>query len=349
MASILQMGSLLNTVGVIGAGSFGTALANLLAHNTDVLLYSRNPELVNQINQTHSNLGVTLPSRIQATGSLQEIGERCTVIFPVVPSENFREMIRKLNPFLRPYHILIHGTKGFDVSRKEYDLPDGPLSRQHVRTMSEVIREESVVVRVGCLSGPNLASEILEGQPTATVVASRFEEVIAIGRALLQSRYFQVYGSLELLGSELAGALKNTIALGSGILSGQGLGKNIQAVLITRGLMEMIQFGEVMGADSKVFYGAAGIGDLICTATSTKSRNFSFGKRLGQGEKTADIAQSMPELAEGVRTVEIAKQLADFYHLDAPITRMLYDIIYHEADIHQAIESFIQFPEDINL
>ncbi|MCB0643769.1 MAG: NAD(P)H-dependent glycerol-3-phosphate dehydrogenase, partial [Phaeodactylibacter sp.] len=280
-------------VGVIGAGSFGTAVANLLANNTDVLIYARDEDTVAKINAEHINLDVPLSPRIRATADIREIAEKCEMLFPIVPSDNFRDMMRDFSPYLHPYHLMIHGTKGFDLKITD---PSAPITRDNLRTMTEVIREESVVVRVGCLSGPNLAREIFEGQPTATVVASQYEEVIQKTKQVLSSKRFQVFGSHEVLGAELAGALKNTIAIGSGILSGMGMGKNIQALLITRGLMEMIRFGEAMGASPKAFLGTAGIGDLICTATSTKSRNFTFGRRLGEGEAINHIKATMPEL-----------------------------------------------------
>ena len=336
-------------VGVIGAGSFGTAISNLLALNARVLLYSRNADLVEQINRNHRHFDMDLSERICATDDLQRVAETCTLIFPIVPSANFREMMRELSPFLRPYHLLLHGTKGFDVRRKPYDPENGPITRDMVNTMSEVIRQESVVVRIGCLSGPNLAREIMAGQPTATVIASQFDEVIEQGRRVLSSRFFQVLHTYELAGAELAGALKNVVAVGSGILSGLGMGKNIQGILITQGLMEMIRFGEVMGASPQAFLGTAGIGDLIATATSKQSRNFTYGLRMGRGETVEEINNTLTEVAEGVRTILIAKQLADHYKLDVPITQTLYRIIYEGADIFEAIESLIRFPGEADV
>jgi len=156
-------------VGVIGAGSFGTAVSNLLAHNTKVLLFSRKQAVVEAINKDRYNFGVELSEHIRGTSDYEEMAEKCQLIFPIVTAANFRSMMRDLGPFLRPYHILIHGTKGFDVQDKMLD-EKAPLQREHVSTMSEVILQESAVVRVGCLSGPNLAREIMDGQPTATVI-----------------------------------------------------------------------------------------------------------------------------------------------------------------------------------
>ena len=334
-------------VGVVGTGSFGTAVAKLLSHNTEVLIYGRQEELVQVINKDryHPGLNIKLAENIKATNDLQEVAERCNLIFPIVPSEGFREMMKSFSPFLHPYHLLIHGTKGFDLyNLRQGEMPNGKITRESVCTMSEVIRQESVVVRVGCLSGPNLAREINEGQPTATVIGSKFDEVVNQGKKVLSSRHFQVFGTYEILGAELAGALKNIIAIGSGILGGLGLGKNIQALLITRGLMEMIYFGKAFGASPKPFVGTAGIGDLVCTATSSDSRNYTFGYQMGQGKRVEDILADMPEVAEGVRTLKIAKFLADHLKLHVPITQMLYRAVYEGYDMRQAIEFLMRYP-----
>ncbi len=334
-------------IGVIGAGSFGTAISNLLAINNEVLLYSRKPEQVEAINKEHfhPNLKVEISPKVVATNHIGEVAENCHLIFPIVTSEGFRRMMQSLSPYLHPYHLLIHGTKGFDLKNlSEEDLQAGKITRKSVRTMSEVIHEESVVMRIGCLSGPNLANEIMAGQPTATVIGSRFDEVTELGKKVLSSRYFQVFGTYDILGAELAGALKNIIAIGSGVLGGLGMGKNIQALLITRGLMEMIYFGRAFGTTPKPFVGTAGIGDLVCTATSMSSRNYTFGFRMGQGETREEILSSMPEVAEGVRTLKIAKHLADHWKLHVPITQMLYKAVYEGYEMKQAIEYLMRYP-----
>lgn len=333
-------------VGVIGAGSFGTAISKLLAENTDVLLYARKPDLVETINEEHVHLGTNLPARIKATDSIEEI-TRCDLLFAIVPSVNFREMIQDFAPYLKPWHIMIHGTKGFDTTNDS--SAGGQLTRADVHTMSEVILQETLIRRVGCLSGPNLSSEIMEGQPTATLIGSRYREVVKQGMWVLRSNRFQVFGSHDILGAELAGALKNAIAIGSGILAGLGMGKNIQALLITRGLGEMVYFGKAMGADGKAFMGTAGIGDLIATATSEHSRNFSFGKRLAQGESLEQIQQTMPELAEGVRTIKIMAQLGRYYNLRAPITNMLFKVVFEGFSPLEALDYLIKFPYDVDV
>lgn len=340
-------------VGVIGAGSFGTAISNLIALNgVDVLLYSRQQPLIDKINKERQHFGITISDHIEMTNDLEKIAKECTLIFPIVPSRAFRETIKKLGPFLKPYHILIHGTKGFGltgVTEEELIARQVNITRSNVHTMSEVIRQESVVVRIGCLSGPNLATEILDGQPTATVIASQFSEVIKMGQKVLDSPQFHVFGSHEILGAELAGALKNIIALGSGILGGMNMGKNIQAMLITRGLTEMIHYGKAMGTASRPFLGTAGVGDLVATATSEASRNYTFGYRIGQGESPKDIFASMPELAEGARTLKIARGLARHYKLHVPITEMLYNVVFEGFDKQRALYYLMKYPYAVDV
>ncbi len=338
------------TVGVIGAGSFGTAIAGLLALNTNVLMYCRSEGQAIQINQQRENLGVVLPKNIKAVNDMEFLARQCQLLFPIVPSASFRSMIQELAPFLRPYHMLIHGTKGFDSKGIDIMEPlKEPLRPNQIYTMSEIIRDETVVIRVGCLSGPNLAREIIDGQPTATVIASRFDEVIKIGQEVLSSEQFHVFGTNDIIGAELAGALKNIIAIGSGILDGKGFGKNIQAILINRGLMEMIYFGEWLGADCKSFLGTAGIGDLIATSTSKDSRNFTFGHRLGKGEDRETIMATMPELAEGVRTLKIVYELAKFFKLRVPIFETLHNIVFEGYEVDRAIKYLMTYPYRVDV
>ncbi len=341
-----------NPVGVIGAGSFGTAIANTLAHNADVLLFSRKASTVEEINRTRRHMDVDLMPRITACGDLGELADQCTLLFPIVPSNSFRRMMHSLGPYLRPHHIVIHGTKGFDLKdleEKDLNNPHVVVTRGNVRTMSEVVLEESSVVRVGCLSGPNLAAEIMAGQPAATLVGSRFREVIQAGQNALNGPRFRVFGSYDLLGAELAGALKNIVALGSGILGGLGLGRNIQGLLIARGLAEMVYFGKSLGASSKAFIGVAGIGDLVTTATSINSRNYTFGTRLAQGETAVQIRETMPELAEGVRTLRIARQLARQYKLHVPITSTLHGVVFEGLPVEKALEYLMTYPYAVDV
>ncbi|MBY0433240.1 MAG: NAD(P)-dependent glycerol-3-phosphate dehydrogenase [Cyclobacteriaceae bacterium] len=338
-------------VGVIGAGNFGTVIANILALNRNVLLYARNEELVRKISQTRENRGHSIHKNVTMTGSLEELAQSCDVIFPMVPSAHFREMMQKLSPFLHPYHILIHGTKGFDIT-----LPKGEsiesvkkLSRKEVKTMSEVIREESVVVRVGCLAGPNLAKELSQRQPGATVIASHFQEVIQTGKRLLRTERFQVYENSDLVGVEIAGVLKNIIAIASGALSGLGYGENAKGLLVSRGAVEMVYMGRALGGDTKAFLGVAGIGDLVTTCNSPMSRNFTVGYRLAKGEKLKDILEDMHEVAEGVNTIRIVKKCADYYNVRALITENLYKVLFEDLTVQEALDYLMRYPLNMDI
>ena len=332
-------------VGVIGAGSFGTAIANILAEKSTVLLYSHRAERVEEIAKTRTSNGHVLSENIEVTNDLERMGNSCEVLFPIVPSANFRSMMVQLSPFLKPYHILIHGTKGFDqnIGKAKITIKN-KLSREHIRTMSEVILEESSVVRVGCLAGPNLAKELSEHKPAASVVASHFNEVISTGQALLRNDRFLIYGSNDLIGIELCGILKNIIAVGAGTIAGLGLGENSRALFISRGLVEMVHIGKILGGNAQAFLGLAGVGDLIATSGSSLSRNYTVGFRLSQGETISDIIQSMEEVAEGVKTIAIINELAKTYKVRCPITETLHRIIEGEMSVNDAHKYLMKFP-----
>jgi glycerol-3-phosphate dehydrogenase (NAD(P)+) len=338
-------------VGVIGLGSFGTAVSNLLAKNNPVILFGRNVDQVEEIRESRISSGQVLDSGIELTNDVEYLSNKCDIIFPVVPSSGFRVMMVMLSPFLKPYHILIHGTKGFDITEEggRISMEGKYLSRNQVRTMSEVIMEESVVVRIGCLAGPNLAQELAEGQPSATVVASRFNEVIHEGQRLLRSDLFQVYGSSDLIGVELSGVLKNIIAIASGAISGLGLGENSRGLLISRGMVEMIYLGRVLGGNTQSFIGLAGIGDLVTTCTSQLSRNFTVGYRLAMGESIEQIIGTMEETAEGINTVKVARSLAKYYKVRAPITEKLHDIMFDGLSPKTALQYLMKYPFNVDI
>ncbi|MGB0840514.1 MAG: NAD(P)H-dependent glycerol-3-phosphate dehydrogenase, partial [Chitinophagales bacterium] len=229
--------------GVIGAGSFGTVISNLIAENAPVLLYTRREHIAKSINKErlHPSSNTKMHDNVQAIMDLEQLCNQASVIFPVVRSADFRKLMQQAAPYLRPDHILIHGIKGLNLKLPETPVnyePGQGLRRSYIKTMSDIIREESVVIRIGCISGPNLARELTLGQPAATVVASRFEEVVEQGKMALRNDKFRVYSSSDLLGVEVAGVLKNIIAIASGMLSGLELGENTRALLLTRGLGE---------------------------------------------------------------------------------------------------------------
>jgi glycerol-3-phosphate dehydrogenase (NAD(P)+) len=335
------------SIGVIGAGSFGTAIANILAEkNEHILLYARTAEKAEKIQKERISSNQKLNDSIEVINDLARIGNECDVIFPMVPSANFRDMMKDLSPFLRPYHIMIHGTKGFDYNAPEdfKSTPTNPLTRKHIRTMSEVIQEESSVVRVGCLAGPNLAREIAEEKPAATVVASQFDEVIVLGQKLLKNERFLIYGSTDLIGIELCGILKNIIAVGAGTISGLGLGENAKALFISRGLVEMVHIGTALGGNAQAFLGLAGVGDLIATSSSSLSRNFTVGKRLANGETIEHILDTMEEVAEGIKTINIIHELSKTYKTRVPIAETLYDILHGNMSVKEAHSYLMNFP-----
>lgn len=338
-------------VGVIGAGNFGTVIANILAINRKVLLYARDEKVVKKILDKQENRGHVMHENVLPTSDLEYLASQCDVIFPIVPSTHFRGMMKKLAPFLHPYHILIHGTKGLDIS-----LPKGEtietvqtLTRENVKTMSEVIREESLVVRVGCLAGPNLSRELSQRQPGATVVASHFQEVIQTGKRLLRNDRFQVYENYDLVGVEIAGVLKNIIAIASGALSGLGYGENAKGLLVSRGAVEMVYLGRALGGETKTFLGVAGIGDLVTTCNSPMSRNFTVGYRLAQGEKLADILEDMHEVAEGVNTIRIAKKCGDYYKVRPLITDTLYKVLFEGMTVQDALDYLMRYPLNVDI
>jgi len=338
-------------VGVIGAGNFGTCIANILAENCQVIQYVRDKETFRAISETKMHCGQVMNVNVTPTLSVEEVAQECEIIFPIVPSPHFRAMMKELSPYLKPYHILIHGTKGLDLN-----LPVGKtieteatLSREVVRTMSEVIKEESVVVRVGCLAGPNLSKELSQRQPGATVVASPFNEVIQLGKRLLRNDRFNVYENPDLIGVELAGVIKNIIAIASGALSGLGYGENAKGLLVSRGAVEMVYLGRALGGNTKAFLGVAGIGDLVTTCNSPMSRNFTVGYRLAKGEKLNDILQDMEEVAEGVNTVKIAKKCADFYNVRALITQTLYRVLFENLTVQEALNYLMRYPLNVDI
>jgi glycerol-3-phosphate dehydrogenase (NAD(P)+) len=331
------------TVGIIGAGSFGLTISKLVSNNANVILYSRSAAKVASINATHKLRNIDLPDNLEATTDLKYLCDKCKLIIPVLPSASMRVLIRQLNTYLTPSHFIIHATKGLDYNE------DLEITKDNVFTMSQVIAQETCVVRIGCISGPNLASEILADQPSATVVASEYDEVIEIGRKVLTGKKFFVFGSHRIYGIELAGALKNIFSIGSGLLAGLGVGKNLQAVMLTRGLQEMIKLGAALGTDSVPFLGTAGIGDLIATATSESSRNYTLGKLIAQGKTLEEAKIQLEEVAEGAHTLKVVKQLARSLNLNLPICEVIYHIVYNNYPLSRALDKLMYYPSTIDV
>lgn len=324
-------------IGILGIGSFGTVLSNIIAEKNTVLMYARKQATVDHINLEKKHRDIIIHDNVQATTDIKLLAEQCDIIFPVIPSYAFRQVIREIAPYLTSNHILIHGTKGFDV-KLDYSQEPIAIYPKDIYTMSEVIVEETPVYRVGCISGPNLAKEIAQLQPAGTVIASKFDEVVRLGTDILHNERFQVYGSRDIKGIELAGVFKNYIAIAAGGSAALGYGENVKALLITKGIAEMVAIGQALGVEPKSFLGLAGIGDLVATCGSPLSRNYTVGYRLVKGETLDQIVASMTEAAEGINTVKLIKYLSDTVKIQAPMVNIIYKVMYEGYSLENGIK-----------
>ncbi|CAN7703513.1 NAD(P)H-dependent glycerol-3-phosphate dehydrogenase [Paenibacillus sp. LjRoot56] len=309
-------------VSVLVAGSWGTALASVLADNgKEVLLWSRNEEQVVEINEKHTNSrflkDISLSPSIIATHSLLEAVQDADAIIMVVPSSGMREVASRIRPFLKKDTLIIHATKGFET---------GTLKR-----MTEVLADELPEMdpkRFVVLSGPSHAEEVICKMPTTVVVAAEDLEAAEAAQDLLITRYFRVYTNPDVTGVEVGGALKNIIGLGAGLTDGLDFGDNAKAALVTRGLAEITRLGTAMGANPLTFAGLAGIGDLIATCTSKHSRNWRAGNKLAKGILLEDVLKEMGMVVEGVKTTKAAYDLAQRYEVTMPITNELHNVLF---------------------
>ncbi len=320
------------TATVLGGGSWGTAIAHILAtHGVKTKLWMRSQEAADHLNAKHESLrylrGYRVHEGVEATTDLAGAASFAEVIFSVIPSKATREVARRLGDHVSGDQIIVSATKGFEPATFE--------------RMSSILRQETCVRKVGALSGPNLAAEVMAGHPSATVVASPFHEVVVAAERLLAGPRFRLYGSFDLAGTEVAGALKNIVAIAAGISAGLGFGANTLSLLMTRGLAEMWRLGEVMGADRATFQGLAGVGDLIATCTSTLSRNQTVGRRLAGGETLAEIRADMKMVAEGVNTTDAVHRHAKRLGVDMPIAAGMYRVLFEGAPIPEVIDQLM--------
>lgn len=326
---------MIQNVAVIGAGSWGTALASVLADNGhSVTLWVRNAKQAENINANHMNEkylpDAKLSPKITATSDLNEAVADKPVVLLAVPSHAMRQMCRDLAPLLAQDVLLIHAVKGFEL--------------ETLKRMSEVIHEElpkSIATRLAVLSGPSHAEEVVQRQPTTVVVASESEDSMLRSQDLLMNRNFRVYTNPDLVGAEIAGALKNIIALGAGMSDGLGFGDNAKAALLTRGLAEITRLGLKLGAMPPTFSGLAGIGDLVATCTSKHSRNWRAGYLLGQGKKLDEVLAEIGMVVEGVRTTRAANDIARREDVEMPIANVLYSILFEDKDPRQGVEQLM--------
>ncbi len=298
-------------VAVLGAGSWGTTVAALAAHNTKTTLWSRRPELADQINEEHENgdylPGLPLPETLAATGSLEAAVGDADVVVVGVPSHGFRAALEAIGPLLRPWIPIVSLSKG---------LEQGTRFR-----MTQVIDEVLPGHSAGVLAGPNLAREVLQGFAAAAAMALPDEHLASSLQTIFTSRNFRVYTTTDVVGSELGGALKNVIAIAAGMAEGLGVGDNTKAMVVTRGLAEMIRLGEALGADPRTFAGLTGLGDLMATCSSPLSRNRHVGEQLATGKSIDQITSEMNMVAEGVKSVRVVCELAEEHGVDMPIAR----------------------------
>lgn len=317
-------------IGVIGAGSWGTTLANVLAKKGhDVTLWVYEADLSKRLQETGVNDlyldGITLSSKLAYTNDLSEAAENSQLMLLVSPSQVMRHVLKDLKAYIPEDCLLVSAAKGIE---------NGTLL-----TMSEVLQEvlgEQVAKRSAFLSGPSFAREVAVEQPTAVAVAAEDPEVAHRVQEIFSTDYFRVYTNQDVVGVEIGGAMKNVIALAAGVGDGLGFNHNARAALITRGLVEISRLGEAKGAQEATFSGLAGMGDLVLTCTGDLSRNRSVGIELGKGRKLDEILNQMRMVAEGVKTTLSAYQLATKLGVAMPITEQMYQVLYEEKDPKQA-------------
>ncbi len=318
------------TASVIGTTSWGTTLATILAGNgADVLLWARTPEEAQDLESARENKrrfpGYPFPQNLRITSSREDAAAVDMVVI-AVPSQSLRENARGLAPFLSQPCLVLSATKG--------------LEKESAKRMSEIMEEElpeSFHNGICVLSGPNLAREIIEGKPASTVVACREESNAVRAQGMFMSPMFRVYTNTDVVGVELAGSLKNIIALGAGVCDGFGYGDNGKAAFITRGLVEITRLGVAAGANPLTFAGLAGLGDLTATCASPLSRNRHVGEQLAAGKRLPEILASMGNVAEGVDTTLGALVLASRLGVDMPITRAISEVLFNGLDPREAV------------
>jgi glycerol-3-phosphate dehydrogenase (NAD(P)+) len=320
------------SVAVIGAGSWGTTVAHLAAHNVPTLLWARRPDLAAAIETQHENAdylpGAALHPDLRASASLEEVVDQADVLVMAVPSHGFRAVLGDVAVHLRPWVPVVSLTKG---------LEQGTRLR-----MSQVVHEVLPGHPVGVLTGPNLAKEILAGYAAAAVVAMADEFIATELQRVFASDVFRVYHHGDVVGAELGGVLKNVIAIAAGMAVGLGAGDNTRAAVITRGLAELTRLGVAMGGHPMTFAGLAGMGDLIATCVSPQSRNRSVGEQLGQGRKIDEIVAEMKQVAEGVKSCRTALELGEQYGVDMPITAEVVAVVHEGRTAEEAYRGLLR-------
>lgn len=316
---------------VVGGGSWGTTVASLAATNTATVLWARRSDVVTSVNSAHRNpdyLGeVALSEHLRATDDLVDAVSGADVVVMAVPSQGFRQVLAEAAPHIRPWVPIVSLSKGLETGTE--------------LRMSEVATAVMPGHPVAVLTGPNLASEVSRGQPAASVVAIDDAVIATALQELFSSPTFRVYTNDDVVGCEIAGVVKNVIAIASGIAHGMGFGDNTRATLITRGLAEMTRLAMALGGQPSSLAGLAGVGDLIATCSSQSSRNTTVGVRLGRGESLADILASTSMVAEGVRSSASVLALARRHGVDMPITEQVVAICHEGLSAAEGLASLM--------
>ncbi len=311
---------------VLGAGSWGTTVAALAAGRHPTVLWARNEEVADEINDqrtNHSYLpGFTLPPRLTATAELDKAVAQAEVLIIGVPSHGFRTTLQAAKPTIHPWIPVVSLTKG---------LEQGSLLR-----MTQVIKEVLPGHPAAALTGPNLAKEIMSGQAAASVIATEDLSVANALQRVLRRGLFRIYTNHDVIGCELGGALKNVVAIACGIAQGLYVGDNTRAAVMTRGLAELTRLGTALGGEPATFAGLAGMGDLMATCISPHSRNRYVGEQLGLGRPLEDILAEMSMVAEGVQTAVTVHQLAERHRLDMPVCEAIYRVVSGEISASEA-------------
>ncbi|MCX7770704.1 MAG: NAD(P)H-dependent glycerol-3-phosphate dehydrogenase [Proteobacteria bacterium] len=321
---------------VIGAGSFGTALSNLISSiHREVILWVYENDVFEEILTKRENSiympGIKLNENIKPTRNIEEAVRDIDVLVLAVPSHVLRNVLNNIKPFISEKTILVSVAKGIENTTNFL--------------MAEVIESvlgENFANNICVLSGPSFAKEVAEKKPTLVVVASRDLKKAEIIQKNFSNEFFRIYTSDDIIGVELGGAVKNVIAIAAGISEGMSLGYNAMAALITRGLAEMTRLGVAMGANPLTFKGLSGVGDLVLTCTGSLSRNRQVGIKLAQGMKINDIEGQMRMVAEGVKTSKAVKNLAEKYGVEMPISESVYNIIYNGYSPTNALKELMQ-------
>ena len=320
---------------VFGMGSFGTALANVLAENGHtVLMWGKNEDSVKELNDHQQNnrylKDVVLNSSIKATSDINEAVNFTDIYLMALPTKAMREVTSQIDGLINTKKTFIHVAKGIenDTFKRVSEMIEDSISEEHNGG-------------IGVLSGPSHAEEVVIKQPTTVAASSKDEKVSELIQDLFMNDYLRVYTNNDLVGVELGGALKNIIAVASGIVAGMGYGDNAKAALMTRGLAEISRLGEKLGADPMTFLGLGGIGDLIVTCTSTHSRNYTLGYKLGQGQTMDEALNEMNMVVEGIYTTNSVYHLAKQQNVDMPITNALYKVLFEDKPVKDSVKDLM--------